>query len=739
MKFFHFLAKKISYTFAVVFLTIPGGWMGAVFGYYLASSFLLTDYELISSAIIKWLPLAVFIPTFLHYVEFGLFTPIKIPAFFRPFRLINNNFYGNRLNPNISNEDLQDLYRGFSDLPLTNALSAGFFAALVGLCEIVLIFMDFHNRGLVTYQRIQIGAKMVSIAVIIVVILYTMSTYLLTEMLTNRDRASCYNELRKRGIDQKPRVLFNLRIKFSFFIILMVISLLTFAALVQKSLFYNQSDLTTIVIYIVISILAAFFLMVINTNSILRILREMDRVALEISAGGDASFRLHSLEGEFSSIEYAVLEMNKEIDGHRKNLETMVEQRTNELQNVLADLKERDELIQKQLDMASIIQRSILPGHIDEWLEVKFSVRYIAMEKIGGDFYDVYQLKDNKLGILVADVSGHGIPAALVTTMAKIAFGNACMKYDSPRRIFQDVNKNILEHVKTQDYLTAFFITIDDEYNITYANASHRKAILVHTEEGTVELLDTNGLFIGAIEEANDTYDEQAARMNYGDKLILYTDGIPEATNANREEYSNERFEELVLKNRHLPLEDFTSYIVEDVQRFIGNASVEDDITLVVIELARDEAVDIIRSAKKLVDQQKFYEAIEHLERGLSLYPGNTKILYNLSKYYFRVNNYGKTVEYIQKYVEKDKRNKFAYYIGGAAFYQMMDYKNAIEYLEQATKIDPNFTNAYFAAGLAYKKKGAEDDALRCFEKSLSLDPDNKYAQHEIYDLKKGQ
>ena len=78
------------------------------------------------------------------------------------------------------------------------------------------------------------------------------------------------------------------------------------------------------------------------------------------------------------------------------------------------------------------------------------------MEKIGGDFYDVFQLKDNKIGVLIADVSGHGIPAALVTAMAKISFGNAGYQFDSPKRIFQEVNKNIIDHMKTQDYHDLF-------------------------------------------------------------------------------------------------------------------------------------------------------------------------------------------------------------------------------------------------------------------------------------------
>jgi len=349
----------------------------------------------------------------------------------------------------------------------------------------------------------------------------------------------------------------------------------------------------------------------------------------------------------------------------------------------------------------------------------------------------VYQLKGNKLGLLMADVSGHGIPAALVTTMAKISFSNACNKHDSPRRIFQEVNQNIIDHVKTQDYLTCFFLAIDEDYTITYANASHQKAILLRAGVESTELLDTNGLFIGAIEEARDTYEEKTSKMKYGDRLIMYTDGIPEAIDAERREYSLERLQSVVVKNRSLPLEDFTSAIIEDVQRFIGSAQVEDDITLVVVELARDAAVDIIKNSKKLVTENRYYEAIEHLERGLSLYPENRKLLYNLAKNYFRVNNYAKTIECIQSYLAGDKRNKFAFYIAGAAYYQMMDYQNSIDMLEEAIRIDQNFANAHFALGMSHKKKDNRAEAIRCFEKVANLDSDNKLALFELNELRK--
>ncbi|MCP4134860.1 MAG: SpoIIE family protein phosphatase [bacterium] len=762
MRFFYFLARHISYTFAISFITVLSSWVAVIFGFFLASSFIVFHSEkpaLLNALMIRWLFVSVIITSFIHYLQFGFLTPIKIPAFLRSLRMINRAF---KSGLNIADAELKRIYSYFSDLPMHNLIISAIYVMLACAIFMGFIFLEFKFgiTGKVELFEVKEIFKVVFLGMIIVIILYGMATYLLTESLTSNERAQVYNLLLKKGMQVYPRVLIGIRVKFSFFIILMVITLLTLVALIENINLNDQlggvgeqmaqvkglpaaesgasirDSKVWVIAYFAISIIASFLLMWINTASILKIMSDMRRVTKEIASGGRAAFNVLSLEREFASIEFALMEMAWEIDEHRKNLESKVELRTGELQDALIDLKGKDDLMQKQLDMASVIQRSILPGKIDDWNELKFSVRYIAMEKIGGDFYDIHQLKGDKLGIMVADVSGHGIPAALVTTMAKISFGNAGSKHDSPRRIFQEVNQNILDHVKTHDYMTCFMVAIDEEYNLVYSNASHQKAILLRMETGTVELLDTGGLFIGAISEARDSYEEKTATLNYGDRLILYTDGIPEAFNEDRKEYSIKRLETVICENKHLPLEEYANYLIEDVQRYIGNAQVEDDITLLVIELARDEAIDIVKNSRKLLNTHKYYEAISLLEGGLDKFPENQKILYNLGKNYFRVNNYNKSIEFIERYIANDKRNKYAFYIGGAAYFQLQDYKNAIEYLEDSLKIDSVFVAATFALAMTYKKMGDREMAVKIFEKVISIDSDNKMALFELKTLR---
>ncbi len=733
MRSFYFLAKNISYTFAVTFFISILGLVEGLFSFIIASSFVLTSYTKIVKIFIQWLPPIFIVMIFLFFIASGFLMPIKIPALLKRHRRINDIFKNDlKTEP----DSLKEAYWDFSDIVMNNTTAAVLFVLLTSSAMTAVCGWKFYLTGEINLSETEIILRMILLATVISTIVFPMTTYLISEYFTNNERAELYNEILKKGELIKPHVLYSLRVHFNFFIVIMIIILFTFAALFEKIQSFGSNNLV-ILLFMLFAVFSASLLARINANSILRILNDMARVTREIAAGKRSGFKVLSLGREFSKIEYALMEMAWEIDEHRKNLELKVQERTEELERVLNDLKIKDDQIQKQLDMASVIQRSILLTKIDDWNELKFSVKYNAMEKIGGDFYDVFQLKDNKIGVLIADVSGHGIPAALVTAMAKISFGNAGYLYDSPKRIFQEVNKNIIDHMKTQDYMTCFMVVIDDDYNITYSNASHQKAIVFRKETGKIELLDTNGLFIGALEEARDTYEEKTTKLNYGDRLILYTDGIPESQNKDRQEYSNERFEKSIIDNKDLHIDEFTESILRDVHNHIGEMGAIDDITLLIVELVADEAIDIIKNSKRLINNHKYLDAIELLENGLEKYPDNQKILYNLGKNYFRVNNYNKAVQLLDRYIKKDKKNKFAFYVNGASHYQMMDFKSAIENFISAIQIDPNMNNALFALGMSYKNLGDYDTAIQTFERVINIDADNKMALFEIKQIEK--
>ena len=729
MRLFYYFARNINYTFAITFYTVIFFWTSAVIGAFLTSAFIIFPYDKIITIILKWLPVSVFIITFLQYLQFGFFTPVKIPALLKSHRVINLGF---KYNLDLGDIELKKIYRYLSILPYQNTLFAAFYIAL--LCFLLAGFGFYEHKylGSINAEEVKIIYKSAVLAMVLITLIYCITTYLLTEFLTIKERALTYNKLLIKGIKTKPIVLMSFRIKFLFSIILMVITLLTFVAIMEKIRIYDEFNLKVIIPFFILSVLISLSLIIVLTNSIATILNDFNMVVREITKSENIIFKNISLDREFGIFQQSIMELGWKLEDQRINLENRIDHANFELNNALEDLKDKDDLFKKQLNIANIIQKSILPEKISDWNELKFSIRNITMEQVGGDFHDIYHLKDNKLGIIVADVSGHGIPAALVSSMAKISFGNAGSLYDSPKKIFQSVNNNILENLKTNEYMTCFMVSVDDDYNVVYSNAGHQKAILLRMDTQELEELDTEGLFIGTISDASTSYEEKSTKLNYGDRLILFTDGIPEALNSEKTNYSLQRLEDTIVKNCHLPLEEFTNFIIEDVQNFIGNASIEDDLTLFVIELSIDEAVQVIRKAGELINKFDYNEAVEVLEAGLISYPDNPKILYNYAKNLFRVDNFKKCNEIIEKYIENDKRNKFAYYIAGSAYYQLMDYEKAAEYFKTALKLDSFFTAPLFALGMTYKKNGDNENAIKTFERVINIDPDNKMAFFEL-------
>ncbi len=736
-KIFYFIARKTNYSTAIAISISILNIIIIISELILLNFFLASVYEEITRFIeVLREPYILIIMMIAYCIILGLLTPVKIPAFFKYLRIINKNLNGNVINPDIKDEDLKKLYNSLTNFPVYNMIIDILIMIIGGIAIFLISYYNIKDYGEVFLELLFEYLKIFIFLHSFIIVVSALGTYVITDAITNRERAAIFNELRIRKIIDRPKSYLKLQIKFIVIVVIMFIALINFWLLVREGNLGSNIDLSGYIIYFLAATLAAMIIIMTTAYSILRVFGDISRVAQSITQGSGAKFDILPLEKEFVDVEYLILEMDQEIIGHRKNLEAKVEERTAELRKALSNLKERDDLIQKQLDMAGTIQRGILPGKINDWNELKFAVKYFSMDKIGGDFYDVHQIENNKIAIYIADVSGHGIPAALVTTMAKVSFGNAFLKYDSPKKIFREVNHELLDHVKTQDYLTCFMALIDDEYNVTYSNASHQKAIILRTSDNRIERLDTNGLFIGAIEDAKETYEEKNTKLNYGDRLILYTDGIPEALNAGREDYSNERFERVILQGKNLELREFTNFIIEDLQNFTSGSQIQDDITLLVIELKRDETVDLIKNSKILSDEKKYFEAIDLLKKGLDQFPDNQRLLYNLAKTYFKANSFKKVVSTINSYLEKDKDNKFAYYLAGAAAYKLTDYEDAIEFFQKALSVDPNFANALFALGMSFKESGLKEDAARCFEKLKNIDEDNKFVDYELNRLK---
>jgi serine phosphatase RsbU (regulator of sigma subunit) len=197
------------------------------------------------------------------------------------------------------------------------------------------------------------------------------------------------------------------------------------------------------------------------------------------------------------------------------------------------------------------------------------------MTSVAGDFFDFLKLSETSLSILVADVSGHGVPAALVASMLKICFAAQRTQAKDPAKVLAGLNSMLSGSLGGQ-YVTAACAAIDLETRtVTYAGAGHPPGLLLRRNIGDVLPLAENGLFIGPFPHA--TYTSMTVPFESGDKLLLYTDGIIEAAGPDGEEFGKKNLECLLVNLGTLAPAD----LIEEIFLKIGNSVQQDDLTVV--------------------------------------------------------------------------------------------------------------------------------------------------------------
>ena len=234
--------------------------------------------------------------------------------------------------------------------------------------------------------------------------------------------------------------------------------------------------------------------------------------------------------------------------------------------------------VQKELAYAEQIQRSILPPPFPEFPNFRVAARYAPMRSVAGDFYDFPLADREEVGLLIADVSGHGVAAALIASMVKLAAASQRDHIADPAAFLTGMNGVLCGNTQSQ-FVTAAYVHLSATLGeMRYAAAAHPPLLLLR--EGEVAEILENGLMLGAFATAE--YAMTVQTLQPGDRLLLYTDGIMEAANARHEEFGRERLGALLRETQQLPHEEAADLILSTVQRW--SASQEDDLTLLVCD-----------------------------------------------------------------------------------------------------------------------------------------------------------
>jgi len=243
-------------------------------------------------------------------------------------------------------------------------------------------------------------------------------------------------------------------------------------------------------------------------------------------------------------------------------------------------------IIRNELDIAIELQKSILPASVPVVEGLGFAARFIPSSNVSGDFYDFSVRQDGPVGVIIADVAGHGVPAAMVASMMQMAYGSIKNRLADPAEILTHIN-SILSVYPDGVYLTSNCISIDPStWTLRYSNAGHPPFYIHHRTSGEVTEFSMFGRPIGVFEDS--VYSDHETALVRGDRIILYTDGIIEAGADGKSTFGKERFKAAIGSCGDLDAESLIKCIVSQVSAWSEvkeGGSLKDDVTIVVIDV----------------------------------------------------------------------------------------------------------------------------------------------------------
>ncbi len=245
------------------------------------------------------------------------------------------------------------------------------------------------------------------------------------------------------------------------------------------------------------------------------------------------------------------------------------------------ELKEKQRL-ERELSIARDIQRSFQPARSPELRGFDIAGVNEASEQVGGDYYDFIQITEGHLGIAVADISGKGIPAALIMASYRASLIAEIRNNYAIRTVLAKVNRLLVQSLEPGRFVTAFYGVLDvDERRLTWANAGHNHPILLRAS-GKLEELRSSGTILGSFSDA--VFKERTTELRPGDLLLIYTDGLVEARSPEAEEFGTQRVEGQLRALADRPSEEIIAGLLHALREFVGFKDVGDDVTLVVLK-----------------------------------------------------------------------------------------------------------------------------------------------------------
>ncbi|MCS7168760.1 MAG: SpoIIE family protein phosphatase [Gemmatales bacterium] len=268
------------------------------------------------------------------------------------------------------------------------------------------------------------------------------------------------------------------------------------------------------------------------------------------------------------------------LDSYTEHLHRQIEARTQELRQAHRRLEERDQEIRLHMSVAGRIQSRLLPETPPKFPDLHFATYYAPVEPLGGDYYDFATVEDRYVGVLIADATGHSIPAALVAIMTHAAFSAGARKAYQPAQLLDHMNR-YLHGLTEEHFVTAFYGVVDRQAGqFIYSNAGHPKPWIYRARTQTCEALEGHQLMLGVV--ADGQYSEHRLALEPGDRILLYTDGVTEARNERGEHFGADRIHQFLRQYGNTSATNLAQSLAEQLRAFRGPLPQADDITIVV-------------------------------------------------------------------------------------------------------------------------------------------------------------
>jgi len=238
--------------------------------------------------------------------------------------------------------------------------------------------------------------------------------------------------------------------------------------------------------------------------------------------------------------------------------------------------------LEGQLEVARQVQLQLLPPRDPQLEGFDISAYNYPTEEVSGDYYDWVRIYDDQIGLVVADVSGKGVPAALLMAFLRASLRAAIHIGYAPHISMAKVNYLLWESIERNQFVTAFYSVLDaSNRTLAYTNAGHNPPLLLNAD-GQARFIERGGLPLGMFKDTR--YYEYYLPIESGQTLVIYTDGVTEATNTSDEEYGRERLERAARAGQHLSAKELIKFIHKDVLAWTDGQGANDDITFVIIK-----------------------------------------------------------------------------------------------------------------------------------------------------------